>query len=147
MLQKWDKVSELLGVKMGREFRILGSTPSREDFVYRITKNGLEYRGVNDKGVWLDLPDFPLLDCVRRGWKCEELPWKPKVGERFWYPNQFGFRGKVTTYNGVWTGSIANCALYECDLVYRTEEECRENMKRDYERITGEKWQWQEGQA
>ena len=142
MLQKWDKVAELLGVKMDVDFRVLGINKSREEDVYRVTTSGIKVASKMMSGVWLDDPYFPILEILRQGLKCVEVPWKPEVGEKFWYPNQFGFKGKVTTYNGVWTGSIANCALYECDLVYRTEEECRENMKRDYERITGEKWKW-----
>lgn len=146
MLQKWDKVAELLGVKMDVAFRVLGINKSREEDVYRVTKSGVKVASKVMSGVWLDDPYFPILEVLRRGLKCVEVPWKPRVGEEVWvacvHQQIFGEHQPPKPKCGIWTGDALCHVLHEHGLVYRTEGECAEHMKDDYERVTGEKWKW-----
>lgn len=145
MSQKWDKVAELLGVKMFVDFRVLGIGKAREEDVYRVTTGGVKVASKVVSGLWLDEPYFPILEILRQGLKCVEVPWKPRVGEKVWVAcvrEVFGEHLSPKPKSGIWTGDAMCHVLHEHGLVYETEGECAEHMKDDYERVTGKKWQW-----
>lgn len=146
MLQKWDKVAELLGVGLFVDFRVLGINKSREEDVYRVTTSGIKVASKMTSGVWIDDSYFPILEILRHGLKCVEVPWKPRVGEKFWvacvHQQIFGEHLPPKPRCVIWTGDALCHVLDEHGLVYKTEGECAEHMKDDYERVTGEKWKW-----
>lgn len=145
MLQKWDKVAELLGVKMDVDFRVFGIGKARKEDVYRVTTSGVKVASRVTSGLWLDEPYFPLLEIVRQGLKCVEVPWKLRVGEDVWVACVqivFGEAMNPKPKRCTWSGDVVCHVLHEHGLVYKTERECAEHMKDDYERVTGEKWKW-----
>ena len=141
MLQKWDKVAELLGVKMGVDFRVLGINKSREEDVYRVTKSGVKVASKVMSGVWLDDPYFPILEILRQGLKCVEVPWKPKLYDSYWVLCG-GVNDEPEVLSTTWYGGVHDLTYYKNGWAYRKKEECERNKKSDYEKMTGEKWKW-----
>ena len=124
------EVAALLGVEIGEEF-IIQNADRKETVV--LAADG--FHVIQPNGV-LGPEHGKLLSKVLQGlYETKKKPWEPKMYERYYYPSLL----KKEVVSDVWWGRTSDCALKVLGMVYRSEEEAKANLSKDYERLTGKK--------
>ena len=108
-------VAKLLGIELEEEF-----TVTEDDYIYKLTKDGLEYK--SDDGNWYYANDV-FLNLLDGTIEIVKLPWQPKVGDMYYRPRDYhtAFSEAVTDF---WRDTVNDFALKEAGMIFRTEEEC-----------------------
>ena len=121
-------VAKMLGVELGEEF-IIENKDSKETVV--LAADGFHVIQPNN----VMGPDHgKLLSKVLQGlYEVKKKPWVPKFKERYFWPSAFD-QGIKDAY---WRGDTFDCAMKSLEMVYRTKEEAKANLSKDYERLTG----------
>lgn len=70
------EIAEMLGLKLGEEFKI----DTSGDDIFKITESGVWMRKSIDKEEWLEKP-FEFVMLCNGDAEIIRLPWKPKKGE------------------------------------------------------------------
>lgn len=104
-------VAGMLGVELGEEFKIDGS-----NLIYKFLENGLYFRCIEG---WLPAI-YQFLDLIKGELEIVKLPWKPKEGDRYYFPVD----GFTITSCAIWCDSTLEYALKEAGMIFRTKEEC-----------------------
>lgn len=104
-------VARMLGVELGEEFKIGGSSG-----IYKFFENGLCFKCDE---AWLPAK-YQFLDLIKGECKIIKLPWKPETNKKYYRPSRKFFN--VTTE--IWTNNPYDFAFYETGMVFRTKEEC-----------------------
>lgn len=118
--ERVEKIAEMLGVDLGEEFNIVGSSPLYY-CPYKITERGL----VDSKNR---KRDSTLVDLLRGIYKIEKLPWKPKRGDGYYYvPLWYKHEIKLTEFD---SENPFEIALLKCGWMFRTEQEAEANKER-----------------
>ena len=104
-------VAKMLGVELGEEFKIDGSS-----LIYKLFENGLYFRCIEG---WLPA-EYQFLDLITGKLEIVKLPWKPKDGETFYRPWR-DFTGVTSEY---WNNAVSDFAFKEAGMIFRTAEEC-----------------------
>lgn len=109
-------VARMLGLELGDEFKF-------RDY------NNLDYYGkITDKGVYIRsevkkdwrYDGTVLQDILTRAYKIEKLPWQPKVGDKYFYPNaEFEH-----AWCSEWKNYSLDFALKDAGMLFRTAEAC-----------------------
>ena len=108
-------VAKLLGIELEEEFMV-----TEDDYIYKLTKDGLEYK--SDDGNWYYANDV-FLNLLDGTIEIVKLPWQPKVGDMYYRPRDYhtAFSEAVTDF---WRDTVNDFALKEAGMIFRTEEEC-----------------------
>ena len=106
-------VARMLGVELGEEFNV----SSCGQTLYKLTEDGLSCL-VCDK--WVEQADFAFMALIKGKYKIIKLPWEPKNGDMYYYPES-NFTG-VSWYK--WANDSVDFALKEMGMAFRTKEEC-----------------------
>ena len=121
-------VAKMLGVELGEEF-IIENKDRKETVV--LAADGFHVIQPNNV---LGPDHGKLLSKVLQGlFEVKKIPWEPKFKERYFWPSAFD-QGIKDAY---WRGDTFDYAMKALDLVYRSEEEAKANLSKDYERLTG----------
>lgn len=129
-----EDILKLLNLEMGEKFEIKG-----RDYTYKFIKDGLVYKIVQkEDGDWYYTLDT-LEDLIYGNLEIIKLPWKPKMGEEYWYPS-FMDGDYLQAGKDVWCDNCYDYLFFNSGTVYRTKKECEEHLKEDYKKITGTEW-------
>lgn len=123
-------VAKMLGVELEEEFTI----PDKAVILKITAKDGLMYKLEDNENWGYGASD--LQDLLMGKLEIVKLPWKPKCGDLYYYPEVNGKRVQITSFEG-YTTDLALIALRMC---YRTEEEASECFAEDYKKLTGLEW-------
>ena len=119
------KISKMLGVELGEEFKITGYGEA----IYKFTNDGLVLNQRDGFGLEITVAVKAQLDSLLNG-KDEiiKLPWKPKVDETYY---SFFYRQKDETWvvTGIlWDNDVVDNALFKAGWIFKTEDEAREAL-------------------
>lgn len=105
-------VAKMLGVELEEEFMV-----TEDDSIYKLTKDGLEYK--SDDGNWYYANDV-FLNLLDGTIEIVKLPWQPKTNEAYYRPSRkfFGVTSEV------WTDNPYDYAFKETGMIFKTKEEC-----------------------
>lgn len=106
-------VARMLGVELGEEFNV----SSCGQTLYKLTEDGLSCL-VCDK--WVEQADFAFMALIKGKYKIIKLPWEPKYGDKYYYPESNFTR--VSWYK--WAHDSVDFAFKEAGMIFRTAEEC-----------------------
>lgn len=124
-------MAELLGVKIGEEF-IIENSDRKETVVL-----GMDGLHVVQPNNVLGPNHYQLLVNVLQGlYEIKKKPWEPKYKESYYCPS-------VTQKRVIklpWMGDTRDYAMKAIDMVYRSAEEAESNLSKDYEKLTGKKF-------
>lgn len=137
-------VAGILGLKIGEHFQVYDPEHNciQDWCEYVLTDDGVEQcwhdrlKLPRDGAVVVDLN---LLICG--GYEVVKLPEFPKPGDTYYYPN--------LDLNNVgdcrWGGTTFDRALKRLGMVYRHKNDAEYYFARDYEKLTGKKWEKRNG--
>lgn len=135
------KITEMLEVEIGEEFKL--KFPEWEDssFYYKFTETSLVFTNEpnRSKGVWFNKRSCDLIEILNGNAKIVKLPFKPnKLGDIFYayFINDDEIR------QCKWIGSTDDLALRYCGDCFRTYKEAEKHKPEIYEKLTGEKWEY-----
>lgn len=112
------EIAHMLGVEMGEEFEISGM-----DGRFWLDGNGLHM--LDDKG---DYDLNALLAALLAGRsKVEQLPWKPKLGDIYYYNNRFGELHRDIAEDN----NLFDLMIVKLGKAYRTEEKAKAHAEED----------------
>lgn len=63
---------------------------------------------------------YQFLDLIKGELEIVKLPWKPKEGDRYYFPVD----GFTITSCAIWCDSTLEYALKEAGMIFKTKEEC-----------------------
>lgn len=106
-------VAKLLGIELEEEFMV-----TEDESIYKLTKDGLEYK--SDNGNWYYANDV-FLNLLDGTIEIIKLPWQPKKGDEYYYPGE-GFNNIC---RALWENTVFDFAYKEAGLVFKTYEECK----------------------
>lgn len=109
---KMADVAKLLGIELEEEFMV-----TEDDSIYKLTKDGLEYK--SDNGNWYYANDA-FLNLLDGTIEIVKLPWQPKRGEEYYFPAT-GFQYSCPA---AWYNSPIDFALKEAGMIFKTKAEC-----------------------
>lgn len=112
------QIAEMLGLKLGEEFKI----DTSGDDIFKITESGVWMRKSIDKEEWLEKP-FEFVMLCNGDAEIIRLPWQPKEGESF-YTFTAAY-GEWSVSLDVWAEEPCNYALLDKGWIYRTEKEAK----------------------
>lgn len=111
-MNRMKKLAEMFGVKLEEVFYANDASGQIECI---FTESCLE-RHYGE--VWL--PDNNILIGLLTGaYKLKKVPWKPQLGEYFYYPK---FTTESMVEDGIWTNDIDDKRLYERGLICQTND-------------------------
>ena len=105
-------VAKLLGIELEEEFMV-----TEDESIYKLTKDGLEYKSDNGNLYYANDVFLNLLDGTI---EIVKLPWQPKKGEVYCRPMD-GFED-VDFDN--WSNHPIDFALKEAGMIFKTKAEC-----------------------
>lgn len=105
-------VAKLLGIELDEEFMV-----TEDDSIYKLTKDGLEYK--SDDGNWYYANDV-FLNLLDGTIEIAKLPWQPKDGEYYYFP-AVDFQYSCPA---AWHNCPIDFALKEAGMVFKTKAEC-----------------------
>lgn len=127
------KVSEMLGVEIGEEFKIEfdNGMLSIDNYI------------LLDKGMFCSDGDFVSAPCIwhliKGEYKIIKLPWKPKYRDRYYtyYTN-----GEEWLIWGItWSGDVSDYARLKSGIVFRTSQEALNFLPQKYKELTGKEYE------
>ena len=123
-------VAKLLGVELGEEF-IIENKDRKETVV--LAMDGFHVIQPNN----VVGPDHgKLFSKVLQGlYEIKKKPWEPKYKEYYYCPSIT----QIRVIQSMWLGDTRDYAMKFLGMVYRSEEEAKANLSKDYERLTGKK--------
>lgn len=127
------EVLKLLDVEYDERFKLTNTDGViTENDVFCFFEHGLSH-ALQD-GEYEDASDI-LYDILAGNYEIVKLPWEPKQGDLYYYPNVSTLSVDYTK----WLNTSMGYALKALGMVYRTNAEAEENLGKDYERLTGRK--------
>ena len=119
------QIAEMLGVKLGEEFKIDISG----DDIFRITESGVWMRKGIDKEEWLEKP-FEFVMLCNGDAEIIRLPWKPKKGELVYtFCYCIGSNDKWTVTWRHWENRVEEIALLKAGWIYRSRAEAERALQ------------------
>lgn len=134
MTNHMEEVAKILDLELGEEFKIKRYTDN-DSSCYRITLNGLEFKTSASAIKWFKSHDDTFHEICTGNIQIAKLPFKPKVGEKYWYvcwvnePPYVDWTKCVYSSYDYGKINLGNC--------FRTQEEAEANKFKIYERLTG----------
>mgnify|MGYP004512861801 CR=1 FL=1 len=113
-------VAELLGVKLGENFRIISDISFIRRECYRLTEKGLEIVRKNEKDNRYDPEILTELLTGRHSVDC--VDWEPKKGDYFYTPNIHNPSPELRYSKLTWEGSDQDLYLFKNGLAFKEKE-------------------------
>lgn len=109
-------VAKILGIELEEEFMV-----TEDDSIYKLTKDGLEYKSDDGNRYYANNVFLNLLDGTI---EIVKLPWQPKTNEAYYRPSRkfFGVTSEV------WTDNPYDYAFKEAGMIFKTKEECEDAL-------------------
>ncbi len=130
------QVAEMLGVELEERFKLVDGAPHLR---YRFNETGLVRENAAD-----DKEEYcaSVLNRLLNGeYEIEKLPWKPKIGETYWFADE----SEGGIFYSEWSDEAFDYAFYASGNCFKTKEEAEAAIpwyKENIERVNrGEKWQ------
>ncbi len=120
-------VAKMLGVELEEEFTV----PNKVATLKISAKDGLMCKFKDNKN-W-EYCTLYLQELLMGDMEIVKLPWKPKDGNTYYYPN-ITFKGISCK---VWFGTTSDYAIYISGVCYKTREEAEAHLTEDYKKLTG----------
>lgn len=113
------EVAQMLGVEIGEAFKVTDDTYGAYQLYHRFTEsNGIE---ISDDGVTWERAKAIVLKCLLMGdARIVKLPWKPKIGEKYYAPF---VSGKDLFVSYTWDGDEIDKINLKKGVVCKTPEE------------------------
>lgn len=111
------RIAAMLGLRLGEEFKVKGY----DELTYRFASDGLKLtydNGLEISGLTAKVALVALLNGKD---EIVKLPWKPKIGEKYWTFGSAQLQWNVTSY--CWYGNPDDVAMFKAGWVYRTRAE------------------------
>ena len=125
-------VARMLGVEIGEEFDVKGSDDNLVfHSPYHIGKEGL----VNRYG---DYEPYSLEALLVGTHKISKKPWKPKMGERYYYIEATLDCNYIEVWQETWKNTTVDMERYIVGNFFKTREEAEANVDRFLEHIKQE---------
>lgn len=119
------QIAEMLGVKLGEEFKI----DTSGDDIFQITESGVWMRKSIDKEEWLEKP-FEFVMLCNGDAEIIRLPWKPKKGELVYtFCYCIGSNDKWTVTWRHWENRVEEIALLKAGWIYRSRAEAERALQ------------------
>lgn len=119
------QIAEMLGLKLGEEFKI----DTSGDDIFRITESGVWMRKGIDKEEWLEKP-FEFVMLCNGDAEIIRLPWKPKKGELVYtFCYCIGSNDKWTVTWRHWGNRVEEIALLKAGWIYRSRAEAERALQ------------------
>lgn len=136
-----EKVSSLFGVEIGEKFKLRDVKENKviDGLYYFNEAYGLMSVQNNVHNLAASIINRVIIGEL----EVVKLPWEPKYADQYYFPCISNHSNGVTCT--FWYNTTQDYALKKLGVVYRTEAEVRKNFARDYEKLTGKKWE-EEGQ-
>lgn len=132
------EVLKMLGVTYGEKFNLQAHDPEiYKNYSFFFDKDSELYI-VNNLNGSTSNANIMLYSILRGLYTIVKLPWKPKVGDRYYALSLMGGI-EPCIERCHWTDSTEDYALLKLGIIYKTEEEAMAHMKADYEELTGKK--------
>lgn len=127
------EILKVLGVEYGEIFKLREvDAETCENFKFKFVEEFGLVKVADDK---FDLANDYLLALLQGNFEIIKLPWEPKYGELYYYPDV----KDISVNNNVWEGYSSEYALKKCGVLYKTFEEAKAHFASDYEKLTGKK--------
>lgn len=119
------QIAEMLGLKLGEEFKI----DTSGDDIFKITESGVWMRKGIDKEEWLEKP-FGFVMLCNGDAEIIKLPWKPKKGELVYtFCYCIGSNDKWTVTWRHWENRVEEIALLKAGWIYRSRAEAERALQ------------------
>ena len=119
------QIAEMLGLKLGEEFKI---DTSGND-IFKITESGVWMRKSINKEEWLEKP-FEFVILCNGDAEIIRLPWKPKKGELVYtFCFCIGSNDKWTVTWRHWENRVEEIALLKAGWIYRSRAEAERALQ------------------
>lgn len=105
-------IAKMLGVELEEEFMV-----TEDDSIYKLTKDGLEYKSDDGNRYYANNVFLNLLDGTI---EIVKLPWQPRKGDKYYSPSSHFKYVDVA----LWGGYSTEFALKEAGMAFKTKEEC-----------------------
>ena len=127
------EVANLLGVETGEKFMIRQNKYIFEDSIFMIDKdNGL--LKILDDGNFEE-ENAALYHVLSGEVEIVKLPWEPEYKEYYYWPS---VKQKMVM-RSAWWGATDGYCLKALGMIYSTEEDAKEHLAEDYQRLTGKR--------
>lgn len=120
------QVAQMLGVELGEEFKIAGYRG-----VFYFADNCLMYESVKNyisvENYINERVNYILADLLNGDCELTKLPWKPKIGEKYYsFDSKFiGDKSILIIVDTIWNGIEYDVAMLDKGWIYRTREEAQ----------------------
>lgn len=120
------EVAQMLGVEIGEAFKVTDDIYGAYQLYHRFTEsNGIE---ISDDGVTWERAKAIVLKCLLMGnARIVKLPWKPKIGEKYYVPS---VSGKNLFISYTWNKDEVGKINLKKGVVCKTPEEATEMTKK-----------------
>lgn len=119
------QIAEMLGLKLGEEFKI----DTSGDDIFKITESGVWMRKSIDKEEWLEKP-FEFVMLCNGDAEIIRLPWNPKKGELVYtFCYCIGSNDKWTVTWRHWENRVEEIALLKAGWIYRSRAEAERALQ------------------
>jgi hypothetical protein len=113
------EIAEMLGVKLGEEFKIKGY----DGLTYKFVDYGLQLSSQNDIGITAIPTNVALVNLLNGNDEIIKLPWKPYYRQKYW---TFGLKNGIwVVVPREWEDYPAEYLLFKAGWVYRTRAEAK----------------------
>ena len=119
------EICKMLGVQLGEEFKVKGD----DELTYRFDSAGLKlthYSGIKIAEI---AANVVFMDLVNGKDEIVKLPWKPKIGEKYW-TFSINDEDALDADWSVWHEDVDDFARLKAGWVYRTEEEAKVELSK-----------------
>lgn len=124
------EVLKLLGVEFGEKFKLR----QEKDFIdatFVFNEHSGLVQILPDGSI--DEVNSVIYDILNGCYEIEKLPWEPEYKEYYYWPS---VKQKMVM-RSAWWGATDGYCLKALGMIYRTEEEAKEHLAEDYQRLTG----------
>lgn len=126
----YKQIAERLGVELGEEFKV----DNVEGCVFKFTESGLMFSSKPSCKYW-NLSCSPTLKSLLSGdYSIVKLPWKPKVGQQYFYC----FVPGHAVVSSTWGCVPVDLCYWKAGNCFRTEEEAKTKGKEVMEKLRKE---------
>lgn len=132
----YKQFAAMLGLDLGQEFSIVqSSSKEKSEYVYKITKNGVFSRSLNDtNGFWGLEHSITVEHLISGLFEAVPKKWKPKEGKEYWYYSEAWKHGISTK----WKSEIQDLFFWKVGNCFLTKEEAETKGKEIMEKLVKE---------
>lgn len=130
----YKQFAAMLGLELGQEFSLIGFEEEVDENTYKITEDGIYYQAIQHDTWWGE--PYKTLDSLLMGEvKVLPKPWKPKVGEQYFYCST---PSKPIVVSSNWTWFTDDLCKWKAGNCFKTKEEAETKGREIMEQIIKE---------